>query len=90
MRRSQRTSQHGTQNVEAHTRTTQKTKHEKHGPHQNPEGKQFLVLIDRTPAVLLIYNMKSGKSLGSDRGKKTADISIVSDVGSSTYQGSIN
>jgi hypothetical protein len=25
----------------------------------------------KTPAVLLIYTVKSGKSLGSDRGKKT-------------------
>ena len=26
----------------------------------------------KTPAVLLIYTVKSGKSLGSDRGKKTS------------------
>ena len=39
MRKSQRTSQHGTKNVNTHNRTTQKTKQdEQHGPHQINRG----------------------------------------------------
>jgi len=30
----------------------------------------------KTPAVLLIYKVKSGKSLGSDRGKETSTIKV--------------
>ena len=42
MRRSQRTSQHGTQNVKTHIRTTQTTKDEQHGLHKNQEGYSYI------------------------------------------------
>ena len=56
--------------------TTQKTKKdEQHKPYQKPgvnpgEGQAFPSY--KTPTVLLIYTVKSDKSLGSDRGKKTS------------------
>ena len=32
----------------------------------------FIFVSYMTPAVLLVYTVKSGKSIGSDRGKKTS------------------
>jgi hypothetical protein len=58
IRKVPQTSQHRTQNVKTHNRTTQKTKKMSN---TDPTKK----------TVLLIYTVKSGKSLGSDRGKKT-------------------
>ena len=57
IRKVPQTSQHRTQNVKTHNRTTQKTKKMSN---TDPTKK----------TVLLIYTVKSGKSLGSDRGKK--------------------
>ena len=47
MRKSRRTSQHGTQNVKTHNRTTQKKQEdEQHGPHQkHQQQKSFNGLI---------------------------------------------
>ena len=53
-----------------------KLKKKKHGPQQKPEGDAMRLqrvsrsCLVKTPVVLLIYVIKSGKSLVGDRGKK--------------------
>ena len=59
--------------------TTQKTKKmsntdpiKKTGVNSGAQEGQVVPPSYKTPAVVLIYTVKSGKSLGSDRGKKTS------------------
>jgi hypothetical protein len=58
-----------------HTRHRTKRKKakntEKKKATRTPQKPGVTQVFAKTPAVLLMYTVKSGKSLGSDRGKKT-------------------
>jgi hypothetical protein len=72
------TSQHGTQSVKTHDRTTQTTKEmgntnpTKNGVNSGDRERQAASASDKTLAILLISTVKSSNSHGSDKGKKTS------------------
>ncbi len=77
MQKSQRTSQHGTQHVQADNRTTQNTKQmsitdptKQLGVNSCAREGQADPASYQTPVVLLIYTVKSDKGIGNDRVKK--------------------
>jgi hypothetical protein len=74
-----RIGQHRTHNLKAHNSTTQKTKKMSNTdpikkPGLNSEAHEWKAVPAsyKTPVVLLIYTVKSGTSIDSDKGKKTS------------------
>ena len=70
-------------NVKTHNRTTQNTKKmsntdptKKPGRNSDACKVQAVPASYKIPAVLLICTVKSGKSRGSDRGKKTSTLKV--------------